>query len=550
MKDRKFTLFGHKFSVWQTVRHAIQLVSFILIPGLFITIFYSMKDIWTSAIGRTFAFGEQLGNILITAAALIVTAIWGRVFCGFFCSFGAMQDLLWAAGERIPLHPRISRKADRAMKAIKYVVLVFVVIAVWTFALPADSVWSPWTVFGAFTTFGTLPAKEIVLSVGGALLLVTVIGSLLIERFFCRYLCPLGAVFSIVSRYRLFGVKRKPSECGNCRYCTKKCAMAIPLHKYDKVASGECVNCMKCVSSCPRSNIGVEAAPAVTGIVAAAALFGMVLVGPIPERTTQLTQSTQIAETLGKYADGVYTGSGQGYKGTVNVTVTVEDGGITDITVDSYRDDGKYFSKAKSGVISQIISAQDTDVSTVSGATFSSRGIIEAVENALADAEYKSAEVVLVETDAENETQAETEKPVVDGTITTTEKAAEQIETESEAPQTEVQTETEAQASSGAFADGVYTGTGTGLRGTTAVSVTVEGGRITDITVTSYQDDAPYFSRAQSGVIGSILSSQGINVSTVSGATFSSNSIIEAVADALELEFTNPNSSHGGHRRH
>ena len=523
MKDRKFTLFGHKFSVWQTVRHAIQLVSFILIPGLFITIFFSMKDIWTSALGGTFALGEQLGNILITAAALIVTAIWGRVFCGFFCSFGAMQDLLWAAGERIPLHPRISRKADRAMKAIKYVVLVFVVIVVWTFALPTDTVWSPWTVFGAFTTFGTLPAKEIVLSVGGALLLVTVIGSLLIERFFCRYLCPLGAVFSIVSRYRLFGVKRKLSECGNCRYCTKKCAMAIPLHKYDKVASGECVNCMKCVSSCPRSNIGVEAAPAVTGTVAAAALFGMVLVGPIPERTTQLTQSAQIAETLGKYADGVYTGSGQGYKGTVNVTVTVEDGGITDITVDSYRDDGKYFSKAMSGVISRIISEQDTDVSTVSGATFSSRGIIEAVENALADAEYKSAEVVLVETDAE---------------------------TESEAPQTEVQTETEAQASSGAFADGVYIGTGTGLRGTTAVSVTVEGGRITDITVTSYQDDAPYFSRAQSGVIESILSSQGINVSTVSGATFSSNSIIEAVADALELEFTNPNSSLGGHGRH
>ena len=81
--------------------------------------FLDKKELWTSVVGGTFALGEQLGNIFTVVAALIVTAIWGRVFCGFFCSFGAMQDLLWAAGEHIPLHPRISRKADRTMKAIK-----------------------------------------------------------------------------------------------------------------------------------------------------------------------------------------------------------------------------------------------------------------------------------------------------------------------------------------------------------------------------------------------------------------------------------------------
>ena len=98
----------------------------------------------------------------------------------------------------------------------------------------------------------------------------------------------------------------------------------------------------------------------------------------------------------------------------------------------------------------------------------------------------------------------------------------------------------------GAYSDGVYTGSGTGLRGTTQVRVTVENGAIADITVLSYADDYQFFSRAESGMIDRILDSQGIDVATVSGATFSSNGILEAVADALGLSFTNPNSSSGG----
>ena len=99
-------------------------------------------------------------------------------------------------------------------------------------------------------------------------------------------------------------------------------------------------------------------------------------------------------------------------------------------------------------------------------------------------------------------------------------------------------------------ADGVYTGKGTGFRGETEVSVTVENGKITDITVLSYRDDERYFSRASDSVIEAILHNQSLRVSTVSGATFSSNGILEAVADALDLTFTNPNAASGGHGRH
>ena len=96
------------------------------------------------------------------------------------------------------------------------------------------------------------------------------------------------------------------------------------------------------------------------------------------------------------------------------------------------------------------------------------------------------------------------------------------------------------------YADGQYTGTGNGFRGATQVQVTVEGGRIVDITVLSYQDDGQYFSRAQSSLIEAIINAQSVDVATVSGATFSANGILEAVADALDLDFTNPNSSLSG----
>ena len=101
-----------------------------------------------------------------------------------------------------------------------------------------------------------------------------------------------------------------------------------------------------------------------------------------------------------------------------------------------------------------------------------------------------------------------------------------------------------------AISDGTYQGEGTGFRGTASVSVTVENGAIVDITVESYEDDQEFFVRAESRVISEILSAQSLKVQTVSGATFSSNGIIEAAANALNVTFENPNGdapAHGGH---
>ena len=544
----------------QILRAVIQLITFILIPELFITVFSAIGSIFTAVIGGTFVFSEQMTNIFMLLAVFIITFIWGRFFCGFLCSFGAMQDLLWFFGKRIPVRPVISQKADRVLKFLKYGVLIFIVLGIWSFGVFGDTVWSPWTVFGMYTSpFKGFPNELMFLSVGGALLLVIMLGSLFIERFFCKYLCPLGALFTLASRFRIFKVKRDSAKCNSrCRVCTRKCAMSIPLYQHDAVNSGECINCMKCTAACAMGNIKVETAPAVTGTAAALALAGVSFAGtlqPAKTATVQPEVSVDFSNAApGSYKDGTYTGSAAGYRGVTSVTVTVSNGNITSITIDSSGDDRKFLDNAANEIISDIISTQSTDVSAVSGATYSSRGIIDAVEEAIGDQLAASAS---------QSTEAATEAS--SGSRSKKNRVEKTTESDSQSGDQSGEKTTEGSEdnsfsngnsgsnsnSDGKYADGTYTGSGSGFRGTTSVSVKVEGGVITDITVTSYQDDRQFFTRAESGVISEILSAQSINVSTVSGATFSSNSIIEAVADALGEDFTNPNSSmSGGHHMH
>ena len=536
-----------KISPVQIVRAVIQLIAFITVPALFITLFSSTGGLITSIADGSFVLLDNLGRLVLILGVFLITLVWGRFFCGFICSFGAMQDLLNFIGKLIPFKVKIPEKADKWLKLLKYAVLAFVAVGVWGFSVTGDTVWSPWTVFGIYTSLSGWSSLKYFLTLGGALLLLIIIGSLFIERFFCRYLCPLGALFSLVSRFRIYSIDRKPDKCGNCKLCTSKCSMGIPLYKYEKVRSGECINCMKCTSVCPNENISAETLPAISGTVAVTAVAGLYYAGvltsvPDTAAVSELPfQNTSEDVTNTIYADGTYKGSGEGFRGDIDVTVTVENGVITDITVDSYKDDKEFFQKAKSSVIFGIIKSQSTDVDAVSGATFSSNGIIEAVKNALGE-EISAVTEQVTEQSKKPKKQSETTTEAFESTTETTTESVTSDNNNTAAD------------TAGQFADGVYTGTGNGFRGATNVTVTVENGEITDITVNSYSDDDQFFSRAESGVISSIINSQSTDVDAVSGATFSSNGIKEAVADALGIEFTNPNSTqqrgHGGRHSH
>jgi uncharacterized protein with FMN-binding domain len=201
-------------------------------------------------------------------------------------------------------------------------------------------------------------------------------------------------MFAVVSKIKILRIKKNRVNCGACKVCTNNCPMGIPMYKYDKISSGECIMCMRCTQVCPRRNAALSIAEknlntAVASTVAVASIATtMYCTSNNLLLTSQNTAGTAYSSTVEKkYKDGTYEGSGVGFhKEPITVSVTVSNGKISDIEVTSYKDDRPYLSRAYNTICSEIIDSQSTDVDIVSGATYSSQGIMDAVENALSNA--------------------------------------------------------------------------------------------------------------------------------------------------------------------
>lgn len=227
--------------------------------------------------------------------------------------------------------------------------------------------------------------------------------------------------------------------------------------------------------------------------------------------TENAAEDTQTATGSFELADGVYKGSATGFSGPVTVAVTIMDKKITSIDILSSTDDEAFFNRAK-GVIDRIIASQSFDVDVVSGATYSSNGIIGAVKNALTG-----------------------EK---DNGVTGKSKQESTSESESDSSLAEIAAVQDASA----YKDGTYYGTGKGFAGTMKVKVDISGGKIASISIVSTKDGDSYVKSASS-LLDTIVEKQSTNVDTVSGATFSSRGIIAAVRSALSQAAVSENTA-------
>lgn len=227
--------------------------------------------------------------------------------------------------------------------------------------------------------------------------------------------------------------------------------------------------------------------------------------------TENATEDTQTVTGSFDLADGVYKGSATGYRGSVTVAVTILDKKIVSIDILSASDDEAFFNRAK-GVIDRIISSQSLDVDVVSGATYSSNGIIGAVKNALTG-----------------------EK---DNGVTGKSKQESTSESESDSSSAEIAAVQDASA----YKDGTYYGTGKGFAGNIKVKVDIAGGKISAISIVSTKDGDSYVKSASS-LLDTIVEKQSTNVDTVSGATFSSRGIIAAVRSALSQAAVSENTA-------
>ena len=112
----------------------------------------------------------------------------------------------------------------------------------------------PWEIFGQYIVPGHWPGVKPLCSVGGILLLVILAGSVLVKRFFCRYFCPMGAVYALISRGAFLKIEKPGRECSACSLCTAKCSMGIDFTKKEQVTGGECIACQQCISWRPKGN--------------------------------------------------------------------------------------------------------------------------------------------------------------------------------------------------------------------------------------------------------------------------------------------------------
>lgn len=270
---------------------------------------------------------------------------------------------------------------------------------------------------------------------------------------------------------------------------------------------------------------------------------------PQPTKTPDNPSDEQPVVNLLK--DGTYTGSAMGYSGQVNITLTIKDGKITEVT-NTNSDTRSFFNKAWRSIQPKILEKQSTEgIDTVSGATFSSMGILDASKIALEQAKNTEVQPSVTQEPTEVPNPTNTPKPTsVPEPTTAPEPTAVPEPTEAPAP-TSAPEPTDTPENSvtpeptatpeptpvpaGAYTDGTYTGIGEGNDGpdSVQVTVTISGGQIVGATYFSY-DDEEYADTAWEGILGQVMGKQSADsVDTVSGCTYSSQGIIQAFRNAL-----------------
>lgn len=235
----------------------IRVFFFFVFPAVFATAFSGIKYLMSQ-----FSSGAalQINSFLVTLLILVAfTIVFGRFFCGYACAFGSYGDALYWVSSKVrrrfrkkPLH--FPEKLSGFFRYGKYIVLVVVVLMCFFGASNAVSSASPWGVFSRLQSL-KLPAAGTGLGIFFFILIS--IGMLAEPRFFCRFLCPMGAVFSLLPIAPFSSVKRTQTEClKGCKICKNNCpcSLDIPhndIPEEDGQKMGECFQCGRCVTNCP-----------------------------------------------------------------------------------------------------------------------------------------------------------------------------------------------------------------------------------------------------------------------------------------------------------
>lgn len=200
----------------------------------------------------TFIQKIHSSSFILMSLGLIAALLFGTVFCGYICPFGTFQEWLGKLGRK--LFPKkfnriIPAKLDKVLRYLRYAVLILVVYqTAVTAKLIFQSIDPYYALFNFFTGEVAITAYIIL----GAVIAL----SLIVERPWCKYLCPYGAFLGIFNTFRVFKLRRNKSACISCTKCDRVCPMNIEVSARETIRNHQCISCHKCTSasSCPVEN--------------------------------------------------------------------------------------------------------------------------------------------------------------------------------------------------------------------------------------------------------------------------------------------------------
>ena len=211
--------------------------------------FGGVVSIYQYATTGSFVHRIHESSFVLMIIVFTLAVLFGPVFCGWICPLGSIQEWVGRKGKKLfkrKYNHFIPYGVDKYLRYLRYLMLAWVIYMTAysgkLFFLDIDP-------YFALFNFWNSDATVIGLSILG----VTLVGSLFVERPWCKYACPYGAVLGITNLFRLFSIRRSPEPCKSCWICAAQCPMNIPVHETEVVRNHQCISCLECTSEaiCP-----------------------------------------------------------------------------------------------------------------------------------------------------------------------------------------------------------------------------------------------------------------------------------------------------------
>jgi polyferredoxin len=200
-------------------------------------------------------------GLFLLVAFLAMSWLFRKSFCGWLCPGGTISEYLWRLGRRaLGRNFRLPRSLDVALRSLKYLLLGLFLYAVGAMSVPAirEFLEGP---YGMVDDVKMLNFFRYLGLAGGVVLALLVAASMFIENFWCRYVCPYGALMGLAALASPLRIRRDAALCIDCAKCARACPSALPVDRLVEIRSAECTACLECVASCPAAGALTMAAP-------------------------------------------------------------------------------------------------------------------------------------------------------------------------------------------------------------------------------------------------------------------------------------------------